>query len=127
MKGQLYTKNSNIDLVSLESTFKGIILDKKINSNFEINDISSLNYQKRIFFNFLENEISLSIDLKKICIITNNNEIFLNDKYHNIIFVKNINLAYKEIINKIYIHDDLKTYNDEFILKNILLFQNMQK
>ena len=113
-----YNKNSNIDLLSLEFNLKDIILDKKINFNFEIDDISSLNYQRKFSLIFLENEISLSIDLKKICIITNKKEIFLNDKYHNIIFVKDINLAYKEIINKIYIHDDLKTYDDEFLLKN---------
>ena len=117
-RSDFYYKNSNIDLLTLATNHKELILKKKINFNFQIDDISSLNFLREYSLIFLENEIFLNIDLKKICIVTNNKEIFFNDKYQNIIFVSNINLAYKEIINELFIHDDLVTFDDDFLLKD---------
>ena len=95
------------------------ILKHKILDNFEILDISSLTTQINNSVLFLDKDTSISQDnFDLILVITNEEKVFLNSKFKNIFYVKDLNESWNTIINEIYFHEDSVNYTDEFILSN---------
>lgn len=112
-----FPKKNELDVQSLIKIFSEHIIEKKINSNFSIDDISSLEYQIDNSVFFIEDEL---FDLKiseKILIITSKKPIF--EKFNNnIIFIKNFSKLYNSLINYLFLTEDKGTINDDYFYKN---------
>ena len=110
---------NNIKSNDIKELIKSNFIKEKIVSNFELKEISSLNNLRNHSIIFLEEDIKVSLNnIEDIIIVTNNLNIFENKNYHNAIFVKNLNEAYNNIINFMYLHEDCIDYFDEFDLLN---------
>lgn len=94
-----------------------ILFDQDINKDFLIKEISSI---EKIYNNsilFINHKIKFNNKLN-ILVITNNKDLFDQRYYDNNIYVKNSELAYREILNSIYLHEDDINFKDNFIFKN---------
>ena len=110
----------------IENLLKNLVINKRINSYFEIKDISTLNNLKEHSVLFLDKNIKFDKSIfDNIIIVTNNNSLFDDTKYKNIIHVNSINDSFNNIINFIYSHDDSLDYFDEFDqINNSLISKN---
>tara|TARA_Y200000002_G_scaffold382230_1_gene398611 strand:+ start:1131 stop:2174 length:1044 start_codon:yes stop_codon:yes gene_type:complete len=108
---KIFKLNKLIDLLKDE------ILLNKINNNFDIIDLSSLNELRDKSVIFLDSYLEIEkIKYKNIHVISN---IEKNNKfYDNITIIKNLNFAYNLICNKIFYHEDNSNVLDEFNLIN---------
>ena len=115
-KYDFYDLNKKILSIDITDALDNLIIDKNINSNFEIQNICSIeniNRNSAIFVNF-DKDITIQED--NILVITNN-EKFIN-KYKNYVLVKDLNKSFKALADYIYLHDDSLNYKDEFNLIN---------
>jgi len=104
-----YNSNNIIEIINKN------IINKRLNNEFKIRDISSLNIIRENSVLFLDENINLSkVNLNNILLITDKNEIFDNYKFKNIIHVNNLSENWNIIINSIYSHEDSIDYSDEF-------------
>ena len=108
---KIFKLNKLIDLLKDE------ILLSKINNNFDIKDLSSLNELRDNSIIFLGSYIEIEkIKYKNIHVISNIEK--NNDLYNNITIIKDLNLAYNLICNNIFYHDDNSNALDKFNLIN---------
>ncbi len=92
------------------------IKSKRINKNFKILDVSSLNCTRKNSILFINDESSFpNFKYDNILLITSKENIFHNLKFENIILVNDLNESWNEIINYIYQHEDCIDYGDDFI------------
>ena len=85
----------------------------KFKKNFKVNDISSLSILRDNSIIFLEKEFNdTNISLQDIHVVTNKEENI--NYYESISLVKNINIAYNDILNKLFHHEDQLSYPDDF-------------
>ena len=96
----------NLSLNEIESLIKNILIKSKLNDNFEINDVSSLNNLIKNSILFL-NDSLLNIEQYKedICIITDSEDIFHSD-FKNIFLVNDLSYSYNLILNEKEIKSD---------------------
>lgn len=107
IKKKIYIK----DLLLL---INDILIESNIKNNFEINDISSLDYPRENSIIFLNGEKNITRFKKdNICILTNDSS-NLNYDYNNIIITKNLEAAYSLLLNNLFFHEDNYHYSDEF-------------
>jgi len=108
---QIFKLNKLIDLLKNE------ILLNKLNNNFDIKDLSSLNELRDKSVIFLDRYLEIEkVKYKKVHVIS---DIEKNKKFYNsITIVKNLNFAYNLICNKLFYHDDNSNVQDEFNLIN---------
>ena len=107
---------NNYNLDQLIKKNQNLIIDYQISNNFLIDDISSLDRHRINSLLFLDKKFDFNdLSLKNICIISENRDFILN-KFQNFILVKNLNASYQNIINELFIHDDLIDYKDDFEL-----------
>lgn len=105
----LYNSNNIIEIINKN------IINKSLNNEFKILDISSLNIIRKNSILFLEDNINLSkFNLNNILLITDKEKIFNNYKFKNIIHVNNLSDTWNIIINSIYSHEDSIDYSDEY-------------
>ena len=91
------------------------IINKRLNNEFQISDISSLNIVRKNSVLFLDDIINFSkYNLNNILLITDKEKIFNNYECKNIIYVNNISETWNIVINSIYSHEDSIDYSDEF-------------
>ena len=113
----IYFPLKNKFLLSDMSDFlKENCLKFQFKDNFEIIDVSSLEQirDKSLLFVDDTNFDLDKINLQNICLITSLSEIF--DKFENNIFlVKNINIAYQDIVNHLFYHDDSSNLPDKYL------------
>jgi len=94
------------------------IIKKEISSNFEIEDISSLQYLRNNSLLFTNKTLKNSIfESKNICVITDTDE-NLSLGHKDVILVNQLSDVYNLILNSIYFHDDNKNFPDNFDLIN---------
>ena len=94
-----------------------ILCKQNINKNFDIKDISSI---EKIYDNsilFINYNVKFDNALN-VLVITNNKDLFDQKFYKNIIYVKNSDIAYRDILNSIYFHEDDVNFKDDFDFKN---------
>ena len=85
----------------------------KFKKNFQVNDISSLSILRDNSIIFLEKEFNdTNISSNDIHVVTNKEENI--NYYESISLVKNINITYNDILNKLFHHDDQLYYPDDF-------------
>ena len=85
----------------------------KFKKNFQVNDISSLSILRDNSIIFLEKEFNdTNISLNDIHVVTNKEENI--NYYESISLVKNINITYNNILNKLFHHEDQLYYPDDF-------------
>tara|TARA_Y200000002_G_C22609245_1_gene633034 strand:- start:30 stop:1016 length:987 start_codon:yes stop_codon:yes gene_type:complete len=114
-----YPIKKKIKSNNLKNIIKDNIIDQRVNLSFEICDISSMDTYRDNSILFLDKFIDIKqYDSKNIILITNNKKIFDNKMIKNIIFVKDLNNSYNDIINYIFSHDDSLDYLDKFDLIN---------
>ena len=108
-----FPQKNNIDVEFLNLILTDNLVDFKLENNFEIKNVSSLEniYSDSIIFTDQLPDLGLiNFDL---CIITNN-KLKFDKKYKNIFLVKDLSKAYNKIINKMYHHEDCLSYSDTF-------------
>ena len=106
------------DLNKIIDLIKPFILEYKIDLNFNIEDISSLENKRKNSLLFLNIPLeTINYNLDNICIITDIKE-NLSNNYKNIILVNQFNESYNFILNSLYLHDDNNLFNDKFDLIN---------
>lgn len=100
----------------LENLFQNIVVGTYIKDNFEIKDISSLEYirKRSIAFVFGKKDISKFENLNVVVTDSKDN---INSN-NNLILVNNLNLAYKIFTNHFFYHDDNSDYFDDLDLIN---------
>lgn len=102
-------------LSDIESLLNEKCLGFKLINNFEVNDISSLeNIRNKslLFVDNLELDFDL-IDSKNLCVFTSHNNLYEKFK-NNIFLVKNVNIAYQNIVNYLFYHDDTFNLPDKY-------------
>lgn len=89
-------------------------IKNRIDKNFEVNDISSLNSIRENSIIFIsKKEKFQKYQKKNLHMITDSISIFDDRSYKNIHLVTNLDLTYSKIINHMYFHeDDVKFYNN---------------
>jgi len=93
------------------------IIDSKINDNFSIDDISSLELIRNNSVVFLNKEnFNLDIDSKKVLVISDI-KLNLHHKFENFIIVNDLNNSYNLILNTLFFHEDDVSYTDDFIMQ----------
>ncbi len=93
--------------------------DFKINDEFPIHDISSIENLKNNSLIFINKEIHFnSLNFSNILAITNNIDIYKSDIFKNMIFVSDLNKSYNLILNSLFYHEDADDYQDNFISKD---------
>ena len=115
IRSNFFPLKKTFDLNEFKKFHKDHILFSSYSNNFEIKEISSLSYFRDNSFLFLETETDISnIKHMNIHIVSNieNNKNY----YKNISIVKNLNLSYNIICNKLFYHDDHIDYKDDLIL-----------
>ncbi len=125
-----HPKKNFLDINLILKNFTKIIIQSKIEDNFEISDISSLNNQRKNSILFLNDKNPNDILTDDILIITDNQTLFKNNKFNNIILTNSLNTFYNDIINFFISHDDSINYKDEFDFINgsyISKFSNIKK
>ena len=112
-RSNFFPRKETFDLNQFKKFHKDHILFNNYSINFKINDISSLSYLRDNSFLFLETEINvLNIKDRNIHIISH---IEQNKNYYkNISIVKNLNISYNLICNKLFYHEDHIDYKDDF-------------
>ena len=108
-------KNYNIN--NLIDLLEDQIISKKVNNNFVINEVSSLDVIRDNSIIFLDKVLNDErFKNNNIHIITNNiqNESF----YENISCVKNLNFSYNKCLNNMFSHDDQLGFKDDLELIN---------
>ena len=96
-----------------------LIIDSQIKNNFKIYDVSSTFFIRKNSFIFINKNFEKEINLpKSVLLITDNENIFINNKYINKILVKNLDEAFIKLVNFITIHDDSILYQDNFFEKD---------
>ena len=108
-------KNYNIN--NLIDLLEDQIISKKVNNNFVINEVSSMDVIRDNSIIFLDKELNdEKFKNNNIHIITNNiqNESF----YENISIVKNLNFSYNKCLNNMFSHDDQLGFKDDLELIN---------
>ena len=109
-----FPKKKDIFIVDLIDLLGDQVKKYNINNNFQINDISSLDYLRENSAIFLDRELDNSNLLSNyFCIITNN-ENNLNYNYQNIFLVSNLSSSYNNLINNMYYHEDIPSFPDDF-------------
>ena len=112
-RSNFFPHKETFDLNQFKKFHKDHILFNNHSDNFKINEISSLSYFRDNSFLFLETEINdLNIKDRNIHIISN---IEQNKNYYkNISIVKNLNISYNLICNKLFYQEDHIDYKDDF-------------
>ncbi len=105
-----YNSNNIIEIINKN------IINKRLNDEFKILEISSLNIIRENSILFLDDNINLSkFNLNNVLLISAKEDIFNNNEFKNIIYVNNLSETWNTIINSIYSHEDSINYSDEFI------------
>ena len=118
-RSNFFTIKNTITSNDIEKIIKNNIIDQRNNKNFQIFEISSLKNFRKNSILFLDKKLKLDkINHENISLVTNNKIIFDNKNFKNITLVKNLNDAFIDIVNFIFIHDDSLDYFDDFNLIN---------
>ena len=115
---EFFPVKQKLDLNSLIKDFDDFIIESKINNNFEIKDISSLDLFRKNSLVFISNDtFNHNLQSDDLCVITNKKSNF-NFKYKNVILVNNLSESYNSIINCLFYHEDDISFSDDFIFTN---------
>ena len=113
-----YPFKNTFKLNEIIDFIKPFVLENKINFNFPIEDISSLEKKRKnslIFSNISLDSNSFNSD--DICVITDVKE-NLSNNFNNIILVDQLSETYNHILNSLFYHDDDNSFPDQFDYKN---------
>lgn len=112
----LKKKFSSSDIPKIVNDF---VIQDEIEDNFDILDISSIDYKKSNSILFLKNEFNFNdINLDLLLVITDNEKIYNNLEIKNKVLINNYNEVYNILLNKIFYHEDCLDFLDDFILKD---------
>lgn len=107
-------KNSQID----QLINKDLLVSQKYSGNFEIEDISSLDKLKKnsiLFSDVLDFDYTKILNKDNIHVVTSNISLVKEFELSNFSVVKNLDISYVELINKIFIHNDSIDFKDDFL------------
>ena len=114
-RSNFFTKQNLLNSNDLQNVVKNNLINQRIKTNFEINEISSLTNLRENSILFLDKHIQFAKSkLNNLIIITSDEKEFNNKEFQNIILVKKLNDAFIEIINYLFSHEDSLNYSDEF-------------
>ena len=93
-----FPQKDSINIKSLKLLLKDNLIDFKLENNFDIKNISSLENIHNDSIIFANQLLDFKLSSFNICILTNN-KLNFNEKYKNIFLVKDLSKAYNNIIN----------------------------
>ncbi len=112
-RNNFFPCKKKFNIKELNSLISSEIVYTNSITNFNINDISSLNNQRKNSILFLEKEVKNSNFNSDNLHIYSDVELNKNH-YKNISIVRNIDNVYNKILNELFYHDDQKGFNDKF-------------
>ncbi len=115
---EFFPIKQKLDLNNLIKDFDDFIVDSKIKKNFEIKDVSSLDFFRKSSLVFISSDSHIkNLQSDDLCIITNKKSNF-NFDYNNVILVNDLSESYNSIINHLFYHEDDISFSDDFIFTN---------
>ena len=113
-----YPFKNQINSKNIPEILYKFILKSRVNSNFNIVDISSLNHNRKNSILFIEDK-SYKININNLVhVITSSIDLFNNKSISNIHLVNDFEKSYNQLINHIYYHEDQSNINDEYMFIN---------
>ena len=117
-KFDFYQPNKQIYSLDIHVVLNQLMIEKNIQSNFQINHICSLENILQNCVVFVNKDKNFDILEDNILVITSNKN-FLS-KYKNCVLVNDLTKSFKVIADYLYIHDESVNYIDDFNLYNII-------
>ena len=118
-RSDFYPIKKNFYTKDLLTEFKELIIDNKIENNFLIKDISSLENQRNNSLLFISKPIDILLKTNpNIMIITDNEDFYTKINISNKLLVKNLDYFYITILNKIFYHEEISSSEDDHINNN---------
>ena len=118
-RSNFFIKQNLLNSNDLQNVVKNNLINQRVKTNFEINEVSSLLNLRDNSILFLDKDVQFTkSELNNVIIITNDEKLFNIKKFQNIILVKKLNDAFIEVINYLFSHEDSLSYEDEFIYLN---------
>ena len=118
IRSNFYPYKQNIYVKDLEKRFKKFILKISISENFLIKDVSSLeNYRKNSII-FVYKPITKPIKKIDILLVTDNIDIYDENKCSNKLLVENLDQFYVSVLNELFYNEDNGSLDDEIELVN---------
>ncbi len=115
-KFDFYYPNKKVSSLDIHYVLNQLMIEKNIQSNFQINHICSLENNLQNCVVFVNEDKNFDILEDNILVITNNKN-FLR-KYKNCVLVNDLTKSFKVIADYLYIHDESLKYCDDFNLIN---------
>ena len=105
--------------IGIPNLIQDYVFKFEIKDNFDILDISSIDYKKSNSILFLKDNFDTkNIDIESLLVITDNEKTFNNLKIKNKILIKKYNEVYTFLLNKMFLHEDCLEFTDEFLFIN---------
>ena len=125
-----YPIKNQLNSKSIPDLLNNFIIKSRVNSNYDIADISSLdNLRKNSLLLIKKSTKNLNIN-DFVHVITNNNNLFDDQLIKNIHLVSDLEKSYNLLINHMYSHEDQINVDDDYMLINnskISKFANIDK
>ena len=115
-----FNKIKNLKKLNLFCTiFEKNIINFNIINNFDVQDISSIEYLRDNSFLFIKDmKLFKNFNSKKVCLVSDNKKLIDKNLSNNFFYVKNIEQSYNDFANFIFSHDDSIDYDDDFFKIN---------
>ena len=125
-----YPIKNQINSKSIPNVLSNFIIKSRVNSNYDIADISSLDKLRKNSL-LLMNKSTKNLNINDfVHVITNNNNLFDDQLIKNIHLVSDLEKSYNLLINHMYNHEDQINVDDDYMLINnskISKFANIDK
>ena len=111
-----YPFKNQINSKNIPEILSKFILESRINSDFNIIDISSLNINRKNSILFIKDRPK-EIDINDLVhVVTNSSDLFNNESIPNIHLVNDFEKSFNQLINHIYYHEDKSNIDDEYMI-----------
>ena len=125
-RNEFYPLKKRFLISEVQLLLKKNILNSNIIKDFEIIDISSPTKIHKDSIIFIDKKLD-NIDFKNDRIFVISNNIDFSNENQNFLLVDNLSQAYNLFINKMFYHDDIQNYPDDFTYKNGSYISNYSK
>ena len=125
-RNEFYPLKKRFLISEVQLLLKKNILNSNIIKDFEIIDISSPTKIHKDSIIFIDKKLG-NIDFKNDRIFVISNNIDFSNENQNFLLVDNLSQAYNSFINKMFYHDDIQNYPDDFTYKNGSYISNYSK
>lgn len=123
-----FSLNNFIDSKNVHNLISNLVIESQVKNNFRIFDVSSDIYIRKNSFIFIKKDFEKNINLSDtVFLLTDNENIFKNNEINNKLLVKDLDIAFINLINFMITHDDSILFQDNLIEKGGSYISNEAK